>query len=98
VRRIVFFLLIVALAASNAIARGMEFLTFDELRSLANSAELPADEQLVAPRHSIGKRRRQTSRNLTVAQPAAMNRPLILCHNDTREWQQQCGECHEVAH
>ena len=44
-RRIVFLLLIIsALAASNAVARGMEFLTFDELRSLANSAEPTADE------------------------------------------------------
>ena len=44
-RRIAFFLLIiVALAASNAVARGMEFLTFDELRSLANSAEPTVDE------------------------------------------------------
>jgi len=41
----VFLLLIIsALAASNAVARGMEFLTFDELRSLANSAEPTADE------------------------------------------------------
>ena len=43
-RRIVFFLLIIfALAVSNAVARGMEFLTFDELRSLADSAEPNAD-------------------------------------------------------
>jgi hypothetical protein len=41
----VFFLLIIfTLAASNAVARGMEFLTFDELRSLANSAEPTAAE------------------------------------------------------
>ena len=49
VRRIAFFLLIiVALAASNAVARGMEFLTFDELRSLANSPEPPLTKQLVS--------------------------------------------------